>query len=176
MIYRAEVGPPSEGVPGTQITVKVGADDGMPAVEVGGHAVRPDLARLSFYSFSLLLDGESHSVSVRPSEEGYLVLAQGRTHQVRLRSRRELLNESLRTVKPAALRSSQVRATIPGLIRAVKVSAGDRVSAGDGLVILEAMKMENEIGAPQAGVVKAVRVSAGQAVEKGAVLVELQPS
>jgi len=64
-------------------------------------------------------------------------------------------------------------APMPGLIVRVNVAAGDTVQAGQGLVVMEAMKMENELRAAAAGVVKAVRVAPGTAVERGATLVEL---
>lgn len=64
-----------------------------------------------------------------------------------------------------------VTAPMPGTINAVKVKVGDQVKQGDPLVILEAMKMENEIPAPIAGTVKEVRVTQGQAVNNGDVLV-----
>jgi pyruvate carboxylase subunit B len=64
---------------------------------------------------------------------------------------------------------------MPGLVVRVHVQPGDRVEAGQGLVAMEAMKMENELRAPSAGSVVAVRVEAGAIVEKGAVLIELGP-
>ena len=64
-------------------------------------------------------------------------------------------------------------APMPGLIVRVLAQPGDRVAAGQGLVVMEAMKMENELRAAGAGIVKAVRVAAGDAVEKGAILVDL---
>ncbi len=69
--------------------------------------------------------------------------------------------------------SGAIRAPMPGLVLRVEVAEGQRVEPGMGVVVLEAMKMENEITAPGAGVVRAVRVVAGEAVEKGAVLVEV---
>jgi len=67
-----------------------------------------------------------------------------------------------------------VVAPMPGLIVRVNVSPGDTVAAGQGLVVVEAMKMENELKAPADGVVARVSVEAGAAVEKGAVLVVLE--
>ena len=69
--------------------------------------------------------------------------------------------------------AGEVRAPMPGLVLRVLVEPGQRVEAGAGLAVLEAMKMENQIKAPAAGVVAAVRVEAGKAVEKGQVLVVL---
>src|SRR2546421_744162 len=64
-----------------------------------------------------------------------------------------------------------VRAPMPGLVVRVEVADGQRVEAGAGLVVVEAMKMENELRAPRAGVVQTVHVAVGQAVEKGMPLV-----
>jgi pyruvate carboxylase subunit B len=63
---------------------------------------------------------------------------------------------------------------MPGLIVRVNVKAGDTVQAGEGLVVMEAMKMENELRATAAGTVRSVEVTAGTAVEKGALLVALE--
>jgi acetyl/propionyl-CoA carboxylase alpha subunit len=65
-------------------------------------------------------------------------------------------------------------APMPGLIVRVNVSIGDRVEAGQGIVVMEAMKMENELRATAPGTVRSVEVSAGTAVEKGALLVALE--
>jgi pyruvate carboxylase subunit B len=63
---------------------------------------------------------------------------------------------------------------MPGLIVRVNVSVGDRVEAGQGIVVMEAMKMENELRATAAGTVRSVNATSGTAVEKGALLVELE--
>jgi pyruvate carboxylase subunit B len=62
---------------------------------------------------------------------------------------------------------------MPGLIVRVNVAEGDHVQAGQGLVVMEAMKMENELRSPSSGIVAVIRAQTGAAVEKGAVLVEL---
>jgi biotin carboxyl carrier protein len=67
-----------------------------------------------------------------------------------------------------------VTAPMPGLVVRVEVEPGQRVEAGVGLVVVEAMKMENELRAPRPAVVAAVHVAPGQAVEKGAPLVTLE--
>jgi pyruvate carboxylase subunit B len=63
---------------------------------------------------------------------------------------------------------------MPGLVVRVQVEPGQAVGAGAGLVVLEAMKMENELRSAAAGVVRSVRVKPGEPVEKGQVLVELE--
>ncbi len=74
----------------------------------------------------------------------------------------------------ADLGEKVVKAMLPGNITKILVSEGDAVRAGDTLLILEAMKMENEIVAPSSGKVKEIRVSEGQRVETGDVLVVLE--
>ena len=86
----------------------------------------------------------------------------------RTRAIRDLSGEAARAVGPAPL-----IAPMPGLIVRVNVQVGDSVYSGTPVVVMEAMKMENELRAQTAGVVSAVRVQPGAAVEKGAVLVEL---
>jgi pyruvate carboxylase subunit B len=82
---------------------------------------------------------------------------------------REISRASGRPAGPAHL-----AAPMPGLIVRVNVNEGDQVRAGQGLVVMEAMKMENELRATAAGVVRRVLVSAGSAVEKGAMLLEME--
>ena len=87
----------------------------------------------------------------------------------RTRAIRDLSAASAGPVGPAP-----VRAPMPGLVVRVNVKVGDEVQAGQGLVVMEAMKMENELRATAAGTVKSVEVVAGTAVEKGALLVALE--
>jgi pyruvate carboxylase subunit B len=86
----------------------------------------------------------------------------------RTRAIRDLSSEGGRPSGPAPL-----VAPMPGMIVRVNVQVGDSVQPGVPVVVMEAMKMENELRAQSAGVVSAVRVQAGAAVEKGAILVEL---
>jgi len=76
-------------------------------------------------------------------------------------------------VLPPRSGDSRVKAPIPGLITRVVVKAGDQVGVGDPLVVLEAMKMENEIRAPRAGVVEAVHVETGQSITRGELMIEI---
>lgn len=87
----------------------------------------------------------------------------------RTRAIRDLSAATAGPVGPAP-----VRAPMPGLIVRVNVKVGDEVQAGQGLVVMEAMKMENELRATAAGTVRSVEVSPGTAVEKGALLVALE--
>lgn len=72
--------------------------------------------------------------------------------------------------------ANEIHAPMPGLILEVAVAAGDSVSQGDPLCVLEAMKMENALTAPRDGVIKAVHIATGDTVDKNALLIELQDS
>jgi biotin carboxyl carrier protein len=92
----------------------------------------------------------------------------------------EALDERTRSVRDLSAAAggptgpAPIIAPMPGLIVRVNVSVGDRVEAGHGIVVMEAMKMENELRATAAGIVKSVEVTPGTAVEKGALLVALE--
>jgi acetyl/propionyl-CoA carboxylase alpha subunit len=92
----------------------------------------------------------------------------------------EALDERSRAIRDltaasaAASGPAPVIAPMPGLIVRLHVQLGDQVQAGQPVVVMEAMKMENELRAPAAGTVKAIHAQPGKAVEKGTVLVELE--
>jgi pyruvate carboxylase subunit B len=117
-----------------------------------------------------------HRVVVRPgaTRGSYTLWLDGFRFEVealdeRMHAIRELSGASAGPSGPAP-----VVAPMPGLVVRVNVQPGDQVSAGQGLVVMEAMKMENELRAQAAGRVKQVVVAPGQAVEKGALLIELE--
>mgnify|MGYP001077627307 CR=1 FL=1 len=143
-------------------------------VTVDGHRHGVDLIRLNgaVASLRFVEDGRSFHVSYD----------RGRNHDWRIGvGDREFTFEVLSPVEAiGAVASAQgrgasvVTAPIPGKVVAVTVKPGDEVEPGRPLVVLEAMKMENELTADQAGRVAAVRVAPGDTVEAGAVLVELE--
>ena len=124
----------------------------------------------------VMIGDEVHRVVVRrgASRGVYTLWLDGHRFDVealdeRARTIRELSGTAAGPSGPAPL-----KAPMPGLIVRINVQAGDAVQAGQGLVVMEAMKMENELRATAAGKVKAVVVSPGTAVEKGALLIELE--
>ena len=124
----------------------------------------------------LTVGDEVHRIVVRPAGAGgrYTIWVDGFRHEVealdeRMRAIRELAGATAGPVGPAPL-----VAPMPGMIVRVNVQVGDRVHPGQGLVVMEAMKMENELRAQAEGAVKAVLAHPGTAVEKGALLIELE--
>jgi pyruvate carboxylase subunit B len=123
----------------------------------------------------LLLDGRAEALGIEAAGGGqWAITRQGERTEIevideRTRHIRSLTGTSDRPRGPAVL-----KAPMPGLVVRVQVEAGQPVAAGAGIVVLEAMKMENELRAATAGTVRVVRVRPGEAVEKGQVLVEFE--
>ena len=105
----------------------------------------------------------------------YKVTLNGRTYEVEVEAGKAMLLDEYEAIVPAAapVAGEAVTAPMPGNILKVNVTAGQAVKEGDVLVVLEAMKMENEILAPKACTVKQVLVSKGSTVDTGATLVVL---
>jgi pyruvate carboxylase subunit B len=144
------------------------------------------------------VDGETHEASLSSVEGTPVSLLRLGDEVCRVVSRRgesrgrytlwldgyrfetEALDERARTIREltgaaaAAAGPAPVVAPMPGMIVRVAAQVGDQVQPGQGLVVMEAMKMENELRATAAGTVRAVLVQPGTAVEKGAVLLELE--
>ncbi|MEK7403079.1 MAG: biotin/lipoyl-containing protein [Gemmatimonadota bacterium] len=146
-------------------------------VTLDGTALRAHIEDLQGTPITIVTIGtEVHRIVTRRGDEkgnytlsvgGHRVVAEAldaRSHTIR-----KLTGASAKAAGPAHL-----HAPMPGLIVRINVAAGDTVHAGQGLVVMEAMKMENELRASAAGKVKRVAVNAGSAVEKGALLLEME--
>jgi biotin carboxyl carrier protein len=123
----------------------------------------------------LLVDGRSRAFVTRRGERqgAWEISIGGERLEV------EVVDERTRAIRELTGAGEEVvdrsiRAPMPGMVVRVEVEQGQRVKAGQGVAVVEAMKMENELKAPADGVVVKVLVSAGQTVEKGSVLVELE--
>lgn len=156
-------------------TYEVVVDGG--AVTIDGEAVAAQLTPVPGTPLHHLLLGTgswSLAVEALPEPGRWVVGAVGERREVSVVDERARLVQELTGRRPGKAGGGIVRAPMPGLVVRVEVAAGDTVAAGAGLVVVEAMKMENELRAPGGGVVTTVHVAAGEAVEKGAPLVTLQ--
>jgi biotin carboxyl carrier protein len=118
---------------------------------------------------SILLDGQSFEISVTPSPDGKLKLQAGAWEFIA-----EVIDprawSGRRHGAVEAEGRQQIVAPMPGKVVRVLVKAGDRVETAQGLLVVEAMKMQNEIRSPKSGTVERVLVKEGQAVNAGEVL------
>jgi pyruvate carboxylase subunit B len=159
-------------VDGRSVTVEVGPN----GIEVDGSPVTAHLEEVEGTPIYLLtIAGTLHRLAVvqREGRGQFSIWTDDHRFEVealdeRRRAIREMTGTSAAATGPAPL-----VAPMPGLVVRVNVALGDEVKPGQPLVVMEAMKMENELRSTAAGVVRAVYAQPGAAVEKGAVLVEL---
>ena len=140
-------------------------------ISVNGKVMEVDFESISGQPvYSLLIDGKSFEAYVRPAEEEWEVLLLGRQYPVRVEDARE---KRLRAAAGGAAAGSgdfQLKAPMPGLVVAIPVEENRAVEKGQVLLILESMKMQNELRSPRAGKVGRIRVKAGESVEQRQVL------
>jgi len=142
-------------------------------IAVDGNEFLVDGKKTGLTNYSLIVDNRSFEVDVDITEDEYRVLVDGRSYHVELVDERRV---RLGGAQPGIQLEGrqQVLVPMPGKVIAVLVGEGDRVEKGQGLVIVEAMKMENEVRSPIAGEVKQIRVKAGDALEAGALLMVVE--
>ncbi|HVC33190.1 MAG TPA: biotin/lipoyl-containing protein [Chloroflexota bacterium] len=144
-------------------------------VQVGGQGLTLDLRSVTQPSlYSLLIDNHSYEIFVEASGDEFDVLIGGEMFHLKVQDEwaRRLANIQRKTAVETGI--LPIKAPMPGAVVSVEVTPGQEVKRGQGLVILSAMKMENEIKAPRTGRVKSVDVQPGQTVEQGRVLVVLE--
>ena len=148
---------------------------------VNGQNYDLDAIFVSGGNLSLLVDGVVSSACVVGSsldhsqhhiEVGipFQINIDRHTHDVLVDDQRSLLLKTLQRGEVRSAGPAEIVAPMPGLVAKVLVSVGDQVKQGQGIIILEAMKMENEIRTTQAGLLNEILVRPGQAVEKGEIL------
>ncbi len=143
------------------------------SIELNGHALTLSYEPLSGPAYSLLVGCRSYAVVVEEAEGGRIaVTIDGRTYTVEVKDARALLLEEYGAAPATGPVASTLVAPMPGLVLSVDVTEGDAVEPGQGLLVLEAMKMENELRASVRGVVQSVHVAPGDAVRKHALLLE----
>jgi biotin carboxyl carrier protein len=150
--------------------VEVRGRAGRYTVTIDGTPLEVDVAGAGPHFASLLIDGRSHEVGFERRPGGYAVHFPDDTVAV------DLVDAAPGPVGPAkhAHGPARLAAPMPGRIVRVLVAQGASVEAGQGLVVVEAMKMENELRAPRGGCVRQIAVREGQAVEAGALLVVVE--
>ena len=158
-------------VNGERLEVELEAD----GVRVEGELVQAHLADVEGTPIQLVtLGSEMHRVAVRRGDARgrYALWMDGYRFDVEALDERRRTIRDLTNASEAAAGPRPLVAPMPGLIVRVTVKPGDTVAPGEGVVVMEAMKMENELRTTSGGVVRNILVHPGMAVEKGALLVE----
>ena len=157
---------------GQTVPVEVSGAEGRYRVVLGDEVLDVDARPTGGGGWSLLLGQASTTADVSEEDGCFVVHVEGETYAIRVEEETRYI---IRTRGGAAGAGGQVlKAPMPGRVVLVEVAVGQVVNPGDGLVILEAMKMENEFKAGVAGTVKEIRVEAGQAVNPGDVLLVIE--
>ena len=132
-----------------------------------------DIQSLREPLYSALIDNQSFEALVEEHDGLLHVILQGDLYEVNVVDERERRLAAASSGFKAAQGEIVIRSPMPGMIVAVSVSNGQAVTAGQPLLILESMKMENQIKAPRAGVVEHLQVAAGERVEQNRPLLTL---
>lgn len=151
-------------------------EGGKVVLEVEGRRVDADFVRLPDGEvYSLLVEGRSYEVRVASGADSLEVTWQGRTIPVEVRHPLEkLLLQQQGAVGKS--RGEVVSAPMPGAVVAIRVKVGDTVAPGQAVLVLEAMKMQNELVSHAGGVVTEIHVAEKAAVSAGAKLITLKPA
>ncbi len=144
-------------------------------IMIDGTALDWDVTKISNQYFHILIKNESYRAEIikaDPVTKSFIIKINGKVYSVDLKDKFDLLLEKMGLNNGATGKANNVKAPMPGLIVDLRVKEGDKVKAGDALLILEAMKMENMIKASAESIVKSVKVTKGESVEKNQVLIE----
>lgn len=144
---------------------------------INGNTADLDIQQQPNGLLSVLYNGKSYTAMVEKldAKNKELVLRiDGQRYTVAIQEPIDQLLSSMGMDLKAMQKAEPVKAPMPGMILKVLVEPGQQINKGDGLLILEAMKMENVLKASAPATVKAIKVTERTAVEKGAVLIELE--
>lgn len=136
---------------------------------IDGETLRADLRHVDGPVLTLLLDGHSFEVVAVERPEGYEILIGNRLFEVEVERPGRRRGEGL----AGAGGPTPLKTPLTGIVKDVPVKPGEAVTQGQVLVVVESMKMNNEIRAPRDGTVSEVHVSAGERVERNALLVTI---
>ena len=134
-----------------------------------------DYVRISDRCYSLLVDGTSYEVDIVKNVSPFAVGIRGEVHDVEVLTEREKRRKAIKGKTAAGKEGRQVViAPMPSKVVRLLVAVGDQVASGDGVIVVEAMKMENELRSAGPGTVREIKVKEGEAVGGGHALVVIE--
>ena len=132
-----------------------------------------DITALGKNSYSLILNGKCHYLTINPAMEGYEITVDHHTQIVQILDETDILLKKIGMARSNHDNTGIIKAPIPGLVSQIFVTEGEKVTINQKLLILEAMKMENEIDSPMEGTVQNIHIESGSKVEKGDIIMEI---
>lgn len=133
-----------------------------------------DVVRISQNSYSVLANGRSYYLTITEHPEGYYVSVGKSSLLIRIKDESDILLEKYGLSNQDSVEVGDIKAPIPGLISHLFVDEGQAVNKGEKLLILEAMKMENELDSPLSGIVDSILIKEGEKVEKEMLLIKIK--
>lgn len=127
--------------------------------------------------FHILKNDKSYRVEMVSTDfinRNYTIRVNQNEYELSIGTELDQLIKELGFEVGASKQVSAIKAPMPGLILSIHAEVGQEVAEGDSLLVLEAMKMENNFNSPRAGVIKSILVEKGQAVDKGQLLIEFE--
>jgi pyruvate carboxylase subunit B len=162
-------------IDGEDYELEVDRSNGGTEVRLGDRTERADLVRIGGSPvYSLILGDSSHEISVHRRNGDLEIVVGGQTYTARVLDERAMKIAAAGGGAGEGAEGEIVKAPMPGVVVGIAVGVGDEVSAGQGVLTLEAMKMENELKSASGGTVKEVRVEVGQGVLQGEPLVVIE--
>ncbi len=155
-----------------QFEIEITGSSGRRRVRVGESEVACDWIRVADGQYSLILDGSVYDLFVDLDTDTCSVAGRRATHQFRISDPQRLGGGE--SIEEGQAGLQRICAEMPGKVVRLLVKPGDAVSYDQSLLVLEAMKMQNEIRAPKSGVIKEVGVQDGRAVSTGDFLLSLE--
>ncbi len=141
-------------------------------INIDGEERFVDAHRTEACVYSILVDGKSYEVDISQDGDDFVIVIDGETHRISVVDERR---KSLRNIGTAQKSSGAmiISAPMPGRVVRILKKIGDKVEKNQGVIVVEAMKMENELRVNSEGIVKSIFVKEGDTVEAGQKLVEV---
>lgn len=143
---------------------------------INGQPVVIDLLKLNAATYHLIKDNKSYTIEVVYADNAtktFSIKINNQLHKVELKDRYDDLLHQLGFDKQLTQKVNDIKAPMPGLVKDILVVEGQEIKAGDSVIILEAMKMENVLKCSTNAVVKSIKVKKGSTVEKNQVMIML---
>lgn len=160
---------------GEEIELEIGRSEGVATVALGDRTERADLVRIgSSAMYSLILGNHSYELSMHRTNGQYEIVLLGETYTARVMDERALRIAAASGMDGETSTGETIKAPMPGVVVRIASAVGDTILPGQGVLTLEAMKMENELKSAAGGVVREIKVEVGQGVTLGEALLVIE--